>query len=130
MKNAFVVGLALLTLAAMKSSAYPHDIYLGRKDPKTGGSCCSTNAGAGYGDCAKLTIEPGVLTAEADGYRIRLTEEQAQRINPFRSGSVDVVVTWDRVQESPDGNWHICIPGQKLETMRSDFYCFMAPNNI
>lgn len=119
-----VVVTALVAVFLCAAPAVSHEWYSKRVDPVTGGRCC------GGSDCAQLVIEPGVLTAEADGYRIRLTEEQAQRINPFRSGSVDVVVTWDRVQESPDGNWHICIPGQKLETMRSDFYCFMAPNNI
>ncbi len=65
-----------ITLAALLCSAtaaQAHDWYVGKKDPVTKGSCCTTAAQDGYGDCAKLLIEPGVLEPVPEGYRIRLT---------------------------------------------------------
>jgi len=54
------IGIAITSLAA----AFPanaHDLYVGTTDPVTKGVCCTTSEHAGYGDCDKLDLEPGVL---------------------------------------------------------------------
>jgi hypothetical protein len=50
-----------------------------------------------------------MLTGEADGYRIRLTAEQAGKINPLRKTPVDTLIKWERIQSSHDGNYHLCL---------------------
>ncbi len=117
--------LAALLFSVTAASA--HDWYVGKKDPVTKGSCCTTAAQDGYGDCAKLLIEPGVLEPVPEGYRIRLTVEQAKRLNPLRNHPVDTIVPEDRVQDSEDGNWHMCIPSYPVPHMAADFYCFWRP---
>lgn len=128
-----IVVLAALVAAfvflAPVIAAHAHDWYVGKRDPVTGGSCCTTSATATYGDCAQLAVDPGVLSGDVDGYRLRLTEEQARRINPLRQGPVDTVIPWDRVQASHDGNFHLCIPSREAPNMAADFYCFWAPPN-
>ena len=124
--KAFSILAALLFLPTAASA---HDWYVGKRDPVTGSSCCTTSATAKYGDCAQLIIEPGVLTGEVDGYRLRLTAEQAQRINPLRTSPVDTIIPWERVQASEDGNYHLCIPRFAVPNMQADFYCFWAPPN-
>lgn len=124
-----LAGLALLTLAAMASDARPHDWYSGTHDPVTGGQCCSTAKGDGYGDCHTLDIVPGVLTPEADGYRLRLTLEQARKINPRRNAPVDTLIPWKRIQPAADGKYAVCIPSHQYFTMKHDFYCFFEPPN-
>ena len=116
----------LLTLA----KAHAHDPYTGRIDPKFLNGCC------GGEDCAILKVEPGVLTGDPEGYRVTLTIEQAQKINPYRKKPVDTLITWDRVQPSWDGNYHIClrphdptlVDGLPDHT-RGSAYCFWAPPN-
>ena len=114
--------IGIIGLTSLPSPSEAHSWYSARKDPKTQLGCC------GGSDCATLRIEPGVLTAETDGYRIRLTIEQAQRINPNRFEPLDVLIPWQRVQNSEDGNWHICIPRWNDITV-GNFYCFFAPPN-
>jgi len=113
----------------MVSPAMAHDWYVGKNDPVTGGSCCTTSASDTHGDCAQLAVTPGVLSGHENGYRLRLTEEQARKINPLRNGPVDTVIPWDRIQASHDGNFHLCIPTYAVPHMAADFYCFWAPPN-
>jgi hypothetical protein len=113
--------LFAVPLLASMSAAYAHSWYSEKRDPVTGGGCC------GGHDCEILTITPGVLEAVEDGYHIRLTAEQAKRINPSRNVPVDTVIPWDRVQPSEDGNWHICLPTYPVGSMNRDFFCFFAP---
>lgn len=128
-----VRALAVLgILLASSIPAFAHDWYVGKNDPVTGGSCCTTAANSQYGDCAVLQIVPGVITGEVNGYRIVLTEEQARKINPLREGAVNILVPWNRVQPSLDGNFHLCIPASAPKPSehsgpRGDFYCFWAP---
>jgi hypothetical protein len=117
--------LAALLFSATASSA--HDWYIGQRDPVTGGSCCTTAASAKSGDCNELLIEPGVLEPVPEGYRIRLTVEQARRLNPLRTMPVDTIVPEERIQESGDGNWHMCIPSYPVGNMQADFFCFFRP---
>lgn len=111
---------AFVFLAPVIASA--HDWYTGARDPRTGTRCCGGN------DCAVLELEPGVLTGEPNGYRLRLTVAQAQKINPYRVEPVDTVIPWERVQESPDGRFHLCLSHVR-GSARDDFYCFFAPPN-
>ena len=121
----------LLVLAALVAAfvflvpviARAHEWYSGTHDPVTGGGCC------GGHDCAALELEPGMLTGEAEGYRLRLTLEQARRINPQRFEPLDVLIPWGRIQPSPDGNFHLCIPARRASWMPADLYCFFAPPN-
>lgn len=102
--------------------AHAHSWYSDKRDPLTNNGCC------GGTDCAQLAVEPGVLAAEEGGYRLRLTLEQAKRINAWRVEPVDVLIPWDRVQASEDGNYHLCLPTSNGR-VRDDFYCFFAPPN-
>ena len=122
-------GLALIFLALTATFAEAHDGYVGKHDPVTGGSCCTTSKTDGYGDCAKLVVEPGVLEPVPEGYRLRLTVEQARKINPLRRWPVDTIIPEERIQESEDGNFHLCIPGYP-GGMRYDFFCFWRPNSM
>lgn len=112
--------LALLFLLTFMSTASAHDHYTGKSDPVTKSSCC------GGHDCAVLRIEPGVLTPEDGGVRIRLTQEQARKINPARKGAVNAFVPDSRVQQSWDGQYHMCFAWYPTN---EDFYCFWAPPN-
>jgi len=114
-------------IAANSDPVRAHDWFVGKNDPVTGGSCCTTAANAKHGDCAMLNVEPGVLTGDELGYRLRLTPEQAGRINPNRKVGVDTIIPWARIQNSEDGNFYVCIPGTPISTMNADFYCFWAP---
>lgn len=123
-----IIGLLLVAgvviavvLLSMKASA--HDDYTGTKDPVTGKYCCSTSAGDNYGDCDILDVTATNLTAEADGYRVILTAEEAQRINPATVIPVNILIPWDRVQPSKDGNYRICF------SRWGELYCFFAPPN-
>jgi hypothetical protein len=41
---------------------------------------------------------------------------------------LDALIPWDRVQESDDGNYHLCLPRMNGIT-QGDFFCFFAPPN-
>lgn len=115
---------AVLTILApvIAREAWPHDWYSSTTDPRWGWRCC------GGSDCAVLRIEPGMISGETDGYRLRLTYEQARRINPNITGPVDALVTWDRVQDSPDGNWHVCLmTSQPTTAGGGGVFCFFKP---
>lgn len=118
--------IATITFLAAAFPANAHDIYVGTRDPVTHGICCTTSEHEQYGDCDRLLIEPGVLTGEVGGYRLRLTVEQARRINPLRSEPVDTFIPESRIQPSMDGNFHLCLPSYPTPT-RNDFYCFFQP---
>jgi hypothetical protein len=130
-----MTGRACLAVAAftaaffMPTAALAHDWYVGKTDPVTGGSCCTTSSVATTGDCGVLKIQKGMLEAEDLGYRLRLTADQASQINPLRHAPVDTLIPWDRIQLSGDGNYHVCLP-QHPYVLRSDFYCFFAPGSI
>ena len=95
MKKAVIATIIFL---AAVCPANAHSWYSQKKDPVTQLGCC------GGSDCATLLIEPGVISAEVDGYRIRLSLEQAQRINRNRTEPLNVLVPWERVQPSEDEN--------------------------
>lgn len=116
--------LAAVLLIATCGPALAHSWYSEKRDPLyPQQSCCGGN------DCAQLIIDPGVLSAEPDGYRVRLTLEQSRQINRFSIAPIDALITWDRVQPSEDGNYHICIMSQHRANARQGVYCFFAPPN-
>ncbi len=121
--NLSALALSAILLAPI-STAQAHSWYSEKRDPLyPAQSCC------GGMDCAQLVIEPGVLEAEADGYRVRLTLEQTRRINRYSTAPIDALVVWERVQPSEDGNYHICIMSNHRANARQGVYCLFAPPN-
>jgi hypothetical protein len=119
--------LCLITLTGLTvpaSSALAHSWYAEKHDPVYKNPCC------GGTDCGMLVITREVLSAEEDGYRIRLTLDQTRQINPYSVAPVDAVVTWDRVQPSEDGNYHICLMTYHRDGQRGGIYCLFVPPNI
>lgn len=112
--------MCFITLLAVPALA--HSWYSEKRDPVTKKGCC------GGTDCAQLVLTPGMLTADVDGYRLELTLEQAQAINPVRRTGLRILIPWERVQPSEDGNYHLCIPRWD-GVVQGDFYCFFAPPN-
>jgi hypothetical protein len=124
-----VLLAALMVAFFMSGRAWAHSWYSDKADPVTHRGCC------GDYDCSMWAIEPGALTAEADGYRVRLTDEQARRISPTtQGGPIDTLVIWARVQPSEDGNWHLCITQNRRDAgyaaAPGGIYCLFAPPNI
>ena len=119
---AAAVALFLATVFAAK--AFAHSWYSEKVDPVYKQSCC------GGSDCAAWKIEPGELTAEATGYRVRLSLEKSKTINPYSMEPIDALVIWDRVHPSEDGNWHLCIMTKMRANERGGIYCLFAPPNI
>jgi hypothetical protein len=111
-------------LAILPDTANAHSWYAEKKDPVFRHSCC------GGTDCAQFVVTRDVLSAEDAGYRIRLTLEQTRKINPYSMAPIDAVVTWDRVQPSEDGNYHICVMPHNRDSQRGGIYCFFVPPNI
>lgn len=116
-----------IIVLGLASLAEAHEDYEKRFDPVTGGWCCTTKTDDNYGDCAVLNVEPGVITGEVGGIRLRLSVEQAQRINPLRREPVDTFIPDKRIQQSWDGNWHACLPSTPMPS-RADVFCFFMPN--
>lgn len=118
-----IAACVIVFTTVWPSPAKAHQPYTGLKDPVTGRGCCSGD------DCAIYAVSDSVFTAEADGYRISMTEAQAQKINPKRVGAIEFLVPWNRVQPSWDGNFHLCIPQVSgyWTTPENAFYCFFAP---
>ncbi len=104
--------------------AHSHEWYSEKKDPVFKHSCC------GGTDCNEFAAVPDeTITAEAGGYRIILTHEQAKKINPYAMSGINGLVTWERVQPSEDGNWHICIMTSHRDNARGGIYCLFAPGD-
>lgn len=123
-------ALAAVLFIGGSGAALAHEPYTGKIDPVFRNGCC------GGEDCAVLKVEPGMIEGEADGYRIRMTAEQAKAINPYRKAAVDTLIIWERVQPSWDGNYHICLrtydpalPFDGGNDPRGSAYCFWAPPN-
>lgn len=105
--------------------ANAHSWYSQKTDPVLHNSCC------GGHDCAMWAIQPGEIEAIEIGYRVRLSVERTQLINPYSQTPIDAIVIWDRVQPSEDGNWHLCIaPGAVRSSPFFGVYCLFAPPNI
>jgi hypothetical protein len=118
---------ALAALGALllgMPQAHAHGWYAEKSDPVYGNPCC------GGTDCGMLVIAREVLTAEPGGYRIRLTLEETRRINPYSAAPIDALVTWNRIQPSEDGNYHICLMSFHRDNERGGIYCLFAPPDM
>jgi hypothetical protein len=116
------IAAVLLIISTMP--AFSHDEYIGLRDPITGGSCCTTARGDGYGDCEVLELAPGVLTPVPEGYIINLTKEQAEKINPRSVRAVRVFVPRERIQPALFNEYRLCMgPTGTL-------YCFFEPGGM
>lgn len=123
MRYLLVIAAFAIGLAGMAMQARSHDFYVGKKDPVTRASCCTTSANEAYGDCRTLIITKANFFAEELGYRVILTHAEALKINLQSQGAVNVLVPYERVQPSGDGNYHICLgPAGRL-------HCFFEPGN-
>lgn len=111
--------LAAALLLSAAAPAYAHEWYAKRTDPDYNNGCC------GGSDCKEL--DGGLVQSEADGFRIRLTLEQAKAVNPEAWTGIDALVPWSRVQESEDGNYHICIFTSDRTGPRGGVICLFAP---
>ena len=118
MKRSIIIA-ALVTV--FSAPAFAHDWYSGHHDPVYRWSCC------GGHDCATWTIRKGSIKAEATGYRVTLTLDEARAINPYSMYPVDALVVWNRVQASEDGNFHLCIMASNRTTESGGIYCLFAP---
>lgn len=117
--------LAALMLAAMvmlaSAPAHAHEWYARRSDPVFNNGCC-------LNDCNEFS--GSLIEAEADGYRIRLTVKQAREVNKLASAPVDALVPWNRIQDSEDGNFHLCIFNVDRDPPRNGVICFFAPPSM
>lgn len=120
------LALAALVAAFVFPGASPsssHSWYSHKTDPVYRSSCC------GGTDCAMWAIQPGEIAATAEGIRVILTLERSRTINPNSVLPIDALVTWDRVQPSEDGNWHLCVMTSWRNDARAGIYCLFAPPN-
>lgn len=74
-------------------------------------------------------IQPGEISATADGIRVQLSLERTRTINPYSTEPLDGLVEWARVQPSEDGNWHICISATTRAYPFNGVFCLFAPPN-
>lgn len=118
------VLLACFLILWPTSVVLAHSWYSQKKDPVYQDSCC------GGMDCAMWAIQPGEIEAVEEGYRVRISLERSKTFNPYSQHPIDAIVTWDRVQPSEDGNWHLCIMQFSRTQPRGGIYCLFAPPNI
>lgn len=120
----FMLAALLLAAMAMLASApaHAHEWYAKRSDPVFNNGCCGGN------DCNEF--KGALIEAEADGYRIWLTVKQAREVNKLASAPVDALVPWSRIQDSEDGNFHLCIFNVDRDPPRNGVICFFAPPSM
>jgi hypothetical protein len=112
----------LRTLAAMlvlAGTAQAHEMYTNTKDPVSGYGCCGGN------DCAAIPadwIEP-----TPDGYRLKLTLEQARKVNANAVSAVDAIIPWSRIQPSHDLQFHACLFNSNRSAPYGGVICFWQP---
>lgn len=121
MKKLASASAVLLAALGMGAPVHAHGWYSYKSDPVYGFACC------GGTDCGMLVVSRDVLTAEPEGYRIRLSIEETRKINPFSVAPIDAMVTWDRIQPSEDGNYHICLMTYRRDNVQGGIYCLFAP---
>lgn len=97
-----VVCIVLMAFVVLfNAPAMAHEWYTGTNDPVSGYGCC------GKSDCH--AIPAAWLIQEGDGYRVRLTLEQARYINVDAMYPVDAFVPRSRWQLSQEANYALCI---------------------
>jgi hypothetical protein len=85
--------LALMAFCARQGHA--HDWYSSTSDPVYQSSCC------GGHDCAP--VDPAWVSDTAEGYRLRMTIEQAKTVNPSADAPVDAIRALVARAEPADG---------------------------
>lgn len=120
---AFIIAILALGVALVRQAG-AHSWYSGRKDPVSGYGCC------GGSDCNVFKAETGkTIFPEAEGYRIKLTLEEARAVNPDAMFPVDALVKWDRVQASETSDWNICIYATNRSAPNYGVICLFEPPN-
>lgn len=109
--------LTLTIALVIAPAAAAHDWFTDRRDPVSDGRCC------GGTDCAEITDLSVIEETEA-GYWVRMSANQARRINKNATAPVNELVPWPRVQPSQSGAFALCI------SQTSRVLCFFAPNNV
>lgn len=109
----------LLFFVTFATPAFSHAWYVTKQDPVYKKSCC------GGEDCKELNSVHIVVVAE--GLHVRLTAEEARKINPNTILPIDTVLPWDRVQPSEDGNIHICLEPVNRAGPLFGVYCIFWP---
>lgn len=113
---------AIFALTLLSVNAHAHSWYTDKHDPVTGGGCC------GGHDCAVFIPDIGkTMFYVKGGVRIVLTIEQARLINRHTARAIDAVIPIDRIQQSPDGEYHLCISSSGTTPHHNGIYCFWAP---
>ncbi len=116
--------LALAIIVLMTIPAQAHEWYGQRRDPIFSTSTC-----CGGMDCAPLPSHAISFAANGD-LRVKLTVEEARRINPARLSDFNKTINFDRIQVSEDGQAHICLqPYEAPEDPREGYYCIFLPPN-
>jgi len=112
--------LALVVLACLSAAsvARAHDFYSSLVDPVTKGRCC------GGTDCAQTP--PGTIQSVPGGIRVKMTVEQAQRVNRGTKLPVDTFVPAERIILSPDGQWHLCVHYSDRQQPRGGILCIIG----
>lgn len=120
---ALALALAAAAFGAWAAApAHSHEWYSQRSDPSFNNGCC------GGSDCKEF--DGSLIEAEEGGYRIRLTVAQAQEVNANTQLPVDALVPWRRIQDSQDGNFHLCIFLSDRSWPREGVICLFAPPSM
>lgn len=115
---------AALVAAFLCPPVRAHEWFSQKRDPVFGWGCC------GGHDCKVIRPNGRNITAEKDGYRIRLSLEEARAINPVAELPVDGLVTWDRVQPSETNEFAICLMPYNRSPRAGGVFCFFEPPAI
>lgn len=101
-------------------NAQAHDWYSSTSDPVFQSSCC------GGHDCAP--VDPDWVSEVPEGYRLRMSIEESQTVNPSSSQPVDAIIPWDRVQSPPNGDklFYACVYDVDRAPPRNGVICFFA----
>ncbi len=116
--------VAVLAAAFACSEASAHDWFTQKRDPVFGWGCC------GGHDCKVFKPDGKNITAEKDGYRIRMSLKEVQSINPMATLPIDGIVTWDRVQPSETNEWAICLMESNRGPRTAGVFCLFEPPNM
>lgn len=115
-----LAGLVFTCLFICPLKVQAHEWYSNRGDPIYGGGCC------GGSDCAP--VDPAWVSEVPEGYRLRMSIDQAMTVNPNASAPVDAIIPWNRVQSPPkaDHLFYACIYPHDRGRPRSGVICFFA----
>ena len=117
------VAAALGAAFLLAAPASAHEWFTGYRDPIFKWECC------GGHDCGVIPLPQKSVTAVRNGYHVRLTTEQARDLNPGTDLPIDGVVTWDRVIESPTGEYATCPFRVRRDEETAGLRCLFVPPN-